>query len=118
MIIEKMRIEDFTILYVKGMIKIGESAEFFSSSLENALTTETTNLIIDFTKIDYMDSTVVGILVAYLGKFSDRNRKLALVNPSERIVRLLSLAGLDVLFRIYKTEGEAVSAERGDHHRA
>ena len=96
LIVEKKHTENFTILYVEGLIKLGESAEFFSSALENVLKNESTNVIIDFTKIDYIDSTGIGELVGYLGKFTTQNRKLILVNPSERIQKLLKLAKLDL----------------------
>ena len=113
MIVEKKHSENFTILYVEGLIKLGESAEFFSSALENVLKNETSNVIIDFTKIDYIDSTGIGELVGYLGKFTTQNRKLILVNPSERIMKLLKLAKLDTVFKIYNTEEEAIAAESG-----
>ena len=113
MIVEKKHTDNFTILYVEGLIKLGESAEFFSSALENVLKNESTNVIVDFTKIDYIDSTGIGELVGYLGKFSNQNRKLVLVNPSERIMKLLKLAKLDAVFKIYGSEEEAIGAESG-----
>jgi anti-sigma B factor antagonist len=113
LIVEKKHTENFTILYVEGLIKLGESAEFFSAALENVLKNESTNVIVDFTKIDYIDSTGIGELVGYLGKFSGQNRKLILVNPSERILKLLKLAKLDAVFKIYGTEDEAIAAESG-----
>ena len=111
MIVEKKHHDNFTVLYVEGLIKLGESAEFFSSALENVLRNDSGNVIIDFTKIDYIDSTGIGELVGYLGKFTTQNRKLILVNPSERIQKLLKLAKLDSVFKIYSTEDEAVAAE-------
>ena len=111
MIVEKKHVDNFTILYVEGLIKLGESAEFFSSALENVLKNESSNVIIDFTKIDYIDSTGIGELVGYLGKFSNQNRKLILVNPSERIQKLLKLAKLDTVFKIYETEESALATE-------
>ena len=113
MIVEKKHTENFTILYVEGLIKLGESAEFFSAALETVLKNENTNVIVDFTKIDYIDSTGIGELVGYLGKFSGQNRKLILVNPSERILKLLKLAKLDAVFKIYNSEEEAVAADSG-----
>lgn len=113
MIVEKKHHDNFTVLYVEGLIKLGESAEFFSSALENVLKNESSNAIIDFTKIDYIDSTGIGELVGYLGKFSNQNRKLILVNPSDRIQKLLKLAKLDSVFKIYGTEDEAIAAESG-----
>ena len=118
MIVEKKHLDNFTILYVEGLIKLGESAEFFSSALENVLKNDSGNVIIDFTKIDYIDSTGIGELVGYLGKFTAQSRKLILVNPSERIQKLLKLAKLDAVFKIYGTEEEAVSAEHSSLSRA
>jgi len=116
LIVEKKHTDNFTILYVEGLIKLGESAEFFSAALENVLKNESTNVIIDFTKIDYIDSTGIGEMVGYLGKFSNQNRKLILVNPSERIMKLLKLAKLDAVFKIYGNEEEAIGAESGTAH--
>ena len=118
MIVEKKHLDNFTILYVEGLIKLGESAEFFSFALQNVLRNESTNVIIDFTKIDYIDSTGIGELVGYLGRFMSQNRKLILVNPSERIQKLLKLAKLDAAFKVYNSEEEAVSAENGTPARA
>jgi anti-anti-sigma factor len=112
-IVEKKHLENFTILYVEGLIKLGESAEFFSSALENVLKNESTSVIIDFTKIDYIDSTGIGELVGYLGKFTTQGRKLIIVNPSERIQKLLKLAKLDAVFKIYESEDAAIAAESG-----
>ena len=118
MIVETKHLDNFTILLVEGLIKLGESAEFFSSALENVLRSESSNVIIDFGKIDYIDSTGIGELVGYLGKFSNQNRKLILVNPSDRIQKLLKLAKLDAVFKIYGTEEEAIAAESGTPARA
>src|SRR5437868_14864777 len=104
MIVEKKHSENFTILYVEGLIKLGESAEFFSSALENVLKNESSNVIIDFTKIDYIDSTGIGELVGYLGKFTTQNRKVIVVNPSEWIMKLLKLGKLDKVVKIYSNE--------------
>jgi anti-anti-sigma factor len=112
-IVEKKHLENFTILYVTGLIRLGESAEFFSGALETVLKSDSKGVIIDFTKIDYIDSTGIGELVAYLGKFTTQGRKLILVNPSERVQKLLKLAKLDAVFKIYESEDAAIAAESG-----
>jgi anti-anti-sigma regulatory factor len=38
-----------------------------------------------------MDSTGLGELIGYLQKLEDRQRKMALVNPSHRILALLKI---------------------------
>ena len=58
----------------------------------------------------FLKQAGIGELVGYLGKFSTQNRKLILVKPSERIQKLLKLAKLDMIFKIYNTEEEALAA--------
>jgi len=109
LIIEKRSRSNLTILDIEGAIRLGESAEFFSQTLENVLLNETTNIVIDFTRINYIDSTGIGELIGYLSKFSGEDRQVILVNPSERIFRLLKVVRLDKVFKIFPDEDSAVA---------
>ncbi len=109
MIIEKRSRSNLTILDIEGAIRLGESAEFFSQTLENVLHNETTNIVIDFTRINYIDSTGIGELIGYLSKFAGEDRQVILVNPSERISRLLKVVRLDKVFKIFPDEDSAVA---------
>lgn len=112
MIVEKRRIGDFTLLLVEGVIKLGESAQFFAQTLERVLEESTGHVLIDLAKINYIDSTGIGELVGYLGRFRDLERKLILVNPSERIKKLLAVAQLTELFPTYDSLDAALAAEQ------
>ena len=112
MIVEKRRIEDSTLLNVEGVIKLGESAQFFAQALERALEEDEGNVLVDFSRINYIDSTGIGELVGYLGRFRNSKRELILVNPSERIRKLLHVARLDELFPTYDSVQAALAAER------
>ncbi|MFQ5792996.1 MAG: STAS domain-containing protein [Acidobacteriota bacterium] len=109
MIIEKRSRDQVTILDIEGAIKLGESAEFFSEALDNVLRNEKTNVVIGFSGINYIDSTGIGELIGYLSKFSGQHRQVLLVNPSQRILKLLRVARLDKVFRIFKDEDSAVA---------
>jgi anti-anti-sigma regulatory factor len=63
-IVEKRRIEDMTLLRLEGVIKLGESAEFLAQTLERSLAEEQGHVLIDFSAINYIDSTGIGELVA------------------------------------------------------
>jgi len=112
MIVEKRHLDGYIVLHVEGVIKLGESAEFFAQTLERALEQEEGHVLVDFSKINYIDSTGIGELVGYLGQFGDRRRKLILINPTDRIRKLLEVARLAELFPIYDTVEQAVEAER------
>jgi anti-sigma B factor antagonist len=112
MIVEKRRIEDITLLKLEGVIKLGESAEFLAQTLARSLADDEGHVLIDFSRINYIDSTGIGELVGYLGRFQELKRKLVLVNPSDRIRKLLHVARLNELFPIYDTVEAALAAEK------
>lgn len=109
MIIEKRTLGKVTILEIEGAIKLGESAEFFSQALDDVLCKEKTNVVINFSRINYIDSTGMGELIGYLSKFSGENRQVVLVNPSGRILRLLKVVRLDKVFKLFSDEDSAVA---------
>src|SRR4051812_32605110 len=114
MIVEKRHVDGFTLLNVEGVIKLGESAQFFAQTLDRALADDRGHVIVDFGKINYIDSTGIGELVGYLGRFRDAERSLILVNPSERIRKLLQVARLAELFPTYDSVDAAIAgAGRG-----
>ncbi len=112
MIVEKRHLDGFTLLHIEGLIKLGESAQFFAQTLARILDEDSGHVVIDFSKINYIDSTGIGELVGYLGRFKNARRKLILVNPSDRIRNLLKVARLDELFAIYDTVEAAIAAEK------
>lgn len=97
-----------TVLDIEGVIKLGESARDFSGFLEKVLNEETGPVLINFEGINYMDSTGLGELIGYLQKFEGRKRKMALLNPSHRILSLLKITKLDTVFRIFDNRSDAI----------
>jgi anti-sigma B factor antagonist len=105
----KNRVNDVTVLDIQGVIKLGESAREFSGYLEKVLNEESGPVIINFEAINYMDSTGLGELIGYLQKFEGRQRKMALVRPSHRILALLKITGLDSVFKIFDSREGAMA---------
>jgi len=111
MIVAKRQEQGFTVLEVEGVIKLGESAKFFAQTLERALAEDAGHVVVDFSKINYIDSTGIGELVGYLGRFRNAQRELILVQPSDRIRKLLEVARLSELFPTYDSVEAAIAAE-------
>lgn len=49
---------------------------------------------LDLSKVTYMDSSGLGVLVAFHKKVIKENASLKLLNPSERITRMFNITGL------------------------
>src|ERR1700694_4380591 len=113
MIVEKRQLEGgLTLLNVEGVIKLGESAQFFAQTLDRTLSDDKGHVIIDFSRINFIDSTGIGALVGYLGRFRSFQRERVLVNPADRIRKLLQIARLDKLFPTYDSVDAALAAQR------
>ena len=64
--------------------------------------------IVNMKEVRYMNSSGIGVLVTIYTKFKNRNGDAVIVNPSEQIVKLLTMTKLDSVINIYKDEAEAL----------
>ena len=111
--IERRENGPVTVLVIEGVIKLGESATTFSRYLKDLLEEGVRSVVIDLAGIDYVDSTGLGELVGYLQKYTERGRRLGLLNPQARILNLLKLTQLDETFPIFDSLEQAVEEMGG-----
>ena len=98
-----------TIIVVRGVIKLGESARTFHRFLGEVLDRGTNPVVVDLEGIDHVDSTGLGELVGYLQRFEEQGRRLAFVNPARRLRKLFELTRLDQIVPIFDDRAEAVA---------
>lgn len=110
MVVEKRNVNGHTVLGIEGVVKLGESARFFAETLQRVFDQDAGDVIIDLQAINYIDSTGIGELVGYLGRFQERRRRLVLVSPSDRIKKLLEVAQLAPLFPTFDSVEAAVAS--------
>lgn len=68
------------------------------------------DMVVDLTKVEYLDSTALGVLIGGLKRMRERDGNLSLICPSARIRRVFEITGLDKIFNIYNSESEAEEA--------
>jgi anti-sigma B factor antagonist len=66
------------------------------------------HIILDLTKVGFLDSTGLGVLVGGLRKVREHNGQLALVYNHERLNKMFQVTGLVKVFPIYSTVDEAL----------
>ena len=69
-----------------------------------------TALIVDLTKVEYLDSTALGVLIGGLKRLREREGNMVLVCPSPRIRRVFEITGLDKIFDIFNTQSDATES--------
>ena len=64
---------------------------------------------IDLSKVRFINSSGIGILVSLLTKFRNRGGEMVLINPSEHIRKLLIITKLNAIFTIVEDEAQAAN---------
>lgn len=113
-IVRKAIDDAFIVLELTGEVKLGESAENFSAELASVLADPAVEgVVLQMENINYLDSTGLGELVGYLGRFQESGKRLKLVKPNQTVVRLLQLTRLDQVFKVYPDEESALGEMLG-----
>jgi anti-anti-sigma factor len=108
--IERVDEGDATIVIVRGVIKLGESASTFSGFLHQVLNEGRSPVLVDLQGIDHVDSTGLGELVGHLQRFEEQGRRLAFINPARRLRKLFELTRLNEVIPIYDDREQAISS--------
>ncbi len=88
-------------------IKYGDQGEIIpvgrldASRVDEAtsfLETVTTSKVVDLTRLDYISSVGIGLLVATQKRLAEAGEKLKLINANESVRSVFHFAGLDAIF--------------------
>jgi anti-sigma B factor antagonist len=73
-----------------------------------------TNIVVDLTRVDFLDSTGLGVLVGAVRRLQRANGSLVLVCPQEGLLKIFRIAGLESVFQIFGSVAEATAATPRD----
>lgn len=92
----------------------GELTAFAENVLMDAYTEAgargTRVIILNFTKLEYMNSSGIGLLVTLLIRANRQKQRLLAVGLSEHYRTIFELTQLDKAIRLYDTESEALAS--------
>ena len=107
----KRRINETTcVLEIEGEVDVYTSPQLKQDILQLA-EAGVNRIIINLSKLEYLDSTGLGVLIGGLKRLREAGGNLALVGPGMRILRIFEITGLNKIFDIYATEEEATAKE-------
>jgi anti-sigma B factor antagonist len=92
------------------------TAPVLRQQLVELLNAEEQCLIVDFTRIDFIDSTGLGILVGALRRARTMGAAMSIAGQSASAKKLFAITGLDRVFEAFDTVDAAVQ-EHGAHER-
>jgi anti-sigma B factor antagonist len=71
-------------------------------------------LVVNMEKVDFLDSTGLGVLVGGLKRVRAHDGSLDLVCTQERILKIFRITGLTKVFGIHDTVDEAIAARKAE----
>lgn len=71
---------------------------------------EKQKLLIDFSKIDYLSSAGMRLLLSATKKIKAHGGKLVFSAMNDEVMQIVKMAGFDKILEIYSTESEALKA--------
>lgn len=103
-----------TIFTFKGKVMGGPSASDYMDDIKSLIEEGKTNVVADLSKVNFMNSSGLGILITSLTSLRKAGGDLKICGASDRIESLLIVTKLITVFKHYKTLDEAVAAFQED----
>jgi len=115
-------LEAFEKIFVDGVFVIAvnqtrstiNEANEFRQTIEEEINSGHTNLVIDLSKCDYIDSTFFGAIIRALGELSEKGRKLKVVKQAISKEDIFTITNTLSVFDLYKTREDAIKSFEED----
>jgi len=109
--IEKLESETATTLKISGEIDLHASPEL-RAILQGCAKSRTPCLLLDFTGVEYIDSSGLATLIEYVRESGDFGGRLAIFGLQKKVQTIFDLVRLNELFVITGTAEEAALAAK------
>jgi anti-sigma B factor antagonist len=100
--------DDAYVISLAGEVDLYTAPEFKQQLLE-VIGQGGKQVIVDFSDTTFIDSTTLGVLVGGVKRLRTNDGQLSLVCSDRNITKIFEITGLDRVFTIYPTRGEAVA---------
>jgi len=96
------------VISLSGEVDLYTAPEF-KQQLLDVIGRGAREVIVDFSKTTFIDSTTLGVLVGGVKRLRTNDGQLSLVCSDRNITKIFEITGLDRVFTIYPTREEAVA---------
>ena len=100
------------VLSLSGTMTMGNRLQVLEETIEE-LTKNPSRIVLDMSRITYLDSSAIGVLIATLGKVRNSGGQIRLAGVIPRIATIFKMTGVDKLLSMDATTDESVSALAG-----
>jgi len=108
--IHERRIEDVTVLDLKGRLRITGRARGLHKAIRSLVEEGKTRILLNLSQVTHIDSSGLDELVASIVTAGNQGAEIKLLNPTERMRAVITTANLSALFDIYNNEYDAIAS--------
>lgn len=105
--IELEEIENRLVLRIDGRLDAA-SAPLLEKKIEHLIKEEKHHLALDFTRVDYLSSAGLRVLLAETKKLKAHKGALVLFSLSDEVMEVIKMAGFQKILHIFSSEKEAL----------
>ena len=84
---------------VEGELDVSP-ADKLKEYLHNLADEKILNMKINLERLDYIDSTGLGVMIGVLKKLKMDNKEIYILNPKSNVKKIFTITGLDKIFKV------------------
>ena len=108
--LKEKEINSVVVLELSGKVMGGPDANLLSEKLHELVDKKKTKVVADLSKVSWMNSSGLGILIGGLTTMRNNNGDLKLINVTERIKSLLIITKLITIFETFESIDDALAS--------
>ncbi|MGA2416365.1 MAG: STAS domain-containing protein [Candidatus Sulfotelmatobacter sp.] len=98
------------VVQLRGPLRMGPAVDGLRQTMEEALASGDTRMVLNLAEVSMIDSSGIGLLVKFLASAKQRGGNIKLVQPNKFAVQTLKLVGVINLFEIFENDDAAVES--------
>lgn len=95
------------VISLEGTLDVGKQTNFKEDLLKNVLS-ESSRVVLDFRKVDFIDSACLGALVAITRQLRSKGGDVCLAGLISEVQSIIQITRLDKIFKVYDELDEAL----------
>lgn len=103
-------IDGVTVIDLDGRIALGDGSVVLHNLIRENLEKGNLKLLLNFSAVNYLDSTGLGELVSGYRQVKSKSGELKLLNVNKKISDLLQITKLYAVFDIHNNEAQALAS--------
>lgn len=112
MTFEKELTKDHLIVRLSGDLIGEDNGTSLLEIANNAIQGQVLTCIIDISRLRYINSSGIGVLITILTKFRNKGGEVYLMKPSENVQKLLVITKLNAIFQIIQSEADVTKVSK------